>query len=648
MAEDPIIKIEGIERKYVMGDDIEVMALDGVNISIHQGEYVAIMGPSGSGKSTMLNLLGCLDRPTAGSYWLGGEDVAKMDDDSLSDVRGRRIGFIFQSYNLIAQLTVLENIQVPLFYQGKSMAESYDHCVKLANLVGLGERLTHRPNQLSGGQQQRVAIARSLVNDPLMILADEPTGNLDSKTGLEVLDLIDDLNDDGKTIVLVTHDNYVAERAHRVIHMKDGHVDRAVQLGIKTLLLHKLRSGLTMLGIIFGVCSVIAMLAIGEGASFEAQERIKALGSNNIIVRSVKPPEESREQNNTSGRGRGIRYGLTYDDASRVYSTIPGVERVLPMRLIRERIRFFEIELPCQVIGTLSFYPEIVSIDLLKGRFIAHMDEVYKQNVCVLTSSLAQRLFPYHDPLEQTIKIAGVYYRVVGLVREINTPGDRPQSGESEGETLDNNVYIPLSTCKARFGETLVKRTGNTVNSETVQLHEMRIQMKDHSFVESADPQVRTMLSRFHREVDYEITVPLQLLRQAEATKRMFNIVLGSIAAISLIVGGIGIMNIMLANVTERTREIGVRRALGGKKRDIITQFLVETVVLSIGGGLVGVVVGVIVPLVVTASTGMQTIITWWSVALAFSISGAIGVVFGIYPANAAASLDPIEALRHE
>lgn len=226
MASEPIIKIEGIERKYSMGDDIEVMALNGVNIAIHQGEYVAIMGPSGSGKSTMLNLLGCLDRPTGGAYWLGGEDVARMGDDALSDVRGRRIGFIFQSYNLIAQLTVLENIQVPLFYQGKSMQESYDRCVELAELVGLGDRLTHRPNQLSGGQQQRVAIARSLVNDPLMILADEPTGNLDSKTGLEVLDLIDDLNDSGKTIVLVTHDNYVAERAHRVIHMKDGKVDR--------------------------------------------------------------------------------------------------------------------------------------------------------------------------------------------------------------------------------------------------------------------------------------------------------------------------------------------------------------------------------------------------------------------------------------
>jgi putative ABC transport system permease protein len=426
------------------------------------------------------------------------------------------------------------------------------------------------------------------------------------------------------------------------------HFMSTVQLGVKTLMLHKLRSGLTMLGIIFGVCSVIAMLAIGEGASYEAQERIKALGSNNIIVRSVKPPEESREQNNNSGRSRGIRYGLTYDDTARIYSTIPGVERVLPMRLIREKVRFFEMEMPCQVVGTLSFYPEIVKIDMAKGRFISHMDEIYKQNVCVLTTTLAQRLFPYHDPLQQSVKISGVYYKVVGLVREINTPDERPQSGETEGETMENNVYIPLATAKARFGETIVKRTGSTVNSETVQVHEIRVQMKDHTFVESADPQVRTLLSRFHKEIDYEITVPLQLLRQAEATKRMFNIVLGSIAAISLLVGGIGIMNIMLANVTERTREIGVRRALGAKKSDITTQFLVETVVLSVGGGLVGVIVGVLTPLIVTHLTNMQTIITLWSVVLAFGISGAIGVVFGIYPANAAASLDPIEALRHE
>ena len=228
LESDAIIKIEGIEKKYVLGGDNEVLALRGANVTIKKGEYVAIMGPSGSGKSTMLNILGCLDRPTAGAYYLGGDDVATMPDDELSEVRGKRIGFIFQSYNLIAQLTVIENIQVPLSYQGKDLSETYEKCVELANLVGLNDRLEHRPNQLSGGQQQRVAIARSLANDPLMILADEPTGNLDSATGLEVLDMIDRLNADGKTIVLVTHDDDVAERAHRVLHMKDGVIDREV------------------------------------------------------------------------------------------------------------------------------------------------------------------------------------------------------------------------------------------------------------------------------------------------------------------------------------------------------------------------------------------------------------------------------------
>ena len=224
----PIIRLQDLEKVYTLGLENEVRALDGVSLDIQEGSYVAIMGPSGSGKSTMLNLLGCLDRPTAGSYFLGEVDVANMRDDELSRVRGKRIGFIFQSYNLIAQLTVIENIQVPLIYQGADLQETYQRCVELAELVGLGGRLHHRPAQLSGGQQQRVAIARSLVNDPLMILADEPTGNLDSKTGRDVLDLIDRLNADGKTIVLVTHDENVARRAHRVIHMRDGKVERDV------------------------------------------------------------------------------------------------------------------------------------------------------------------------------------------------------------------------------------------------------------------------------------------------------------------------------------------------------------------------------------------------------------------------------------
>ena len=227
-AANAIIRIEGVEKRYVLGGEADVFALRGVNLSITAGSYVAIMGPSGSGKSTMLNILGCLDRPTAGRYWLGGDDVSRMPDDELSAARGRKIGFIFQSYNLIAQLTVIENIQVPLLYQNKSLEAHWAHCLWLAELVGLGQRLNHRPNQLSGGQQQRVAIARALVNDPVMLLADEPTGNLDSRTGAEVLDLIDRLNANGKTIVLVTHDEEVALRAHRVLHMKDGVIDREV------------------------------------------------------------------------------------------------------------------------------------------------------------------------------------------------------------------------------------------------------------------------------------------------------------------------------------------------------------------------------------------------------------------------------------
>jgi putative ABC transport system ATP-binding protein len=228
MPVSPIIRLQRIEKIYALGAEAEVRALRGVDLDVHPGEYVAIMGPSGSGKSTMLNLLGCLDRPTSGSYFLGGTDVARMPDDELSAARGGRIGFIFQSFHLIPQLTVLENIQVPLIYQGRDPREHTESCVRLAGLVGLEKRLHHRPNQLSGGQQQRVAIARSLVNDPLMILADEPTGNLDSRTGLEVLDIIDGLNAQGKTIVLVTHDDKVAARAHRVIHMRDGLIEREV------------------------------------------------------------------------------------------------------------------------------------------------------------------------------------------------------------------------------------------------------------------------------------------------------------------------------------------------------------------------------------------------------------------------------------
>jgi putative ABC transport system permease protein len=419
-----------------------------------------------------------------------------------------------------------------------------------------------------------------------------------------------------------------------------------VRLGVKSLLLHKLRSVLTMLGIIFGVCSVIAMLAIGEGASYEAQEAIKKLGSQNIILRSLKPTDDAKQSG--MGRNLALDYGLTYDDGSRIQSTIPGVVRVLPVRIIRENVRFAQNSVACQILGTLPFYTDIVGVDILRGRFLTEADEINQDNVCVLTVGLAQRLFPYQDPLTQSIKINAFYYRVVGLLREKNLPEQRTQAGKMEGEPLDNNVYIPLSTARTRFGEVLIRRSAGSMEIEKVELHQLTVQMRDVAAVETADPQIKTLLARFHKKNDYEAIVPLQLLRQAEQTKRIFNIVLGSIAAISLLVGGIGIMNIMLATVTERTREIGVRRALGAKRRHITMQFLVETVVLSVGGGLIGVVVGVIAPLVVSHLTTMKTIVTLWSVLLAFGISGAVGIIFGLYPAKAAARLDPIEALRHE
>jgi putative ABC transport system permease protein len=422
-----------------------------------------------------------------------------------------------------------------------------------------------------------------------------------------------------------------------------------VRLGIKSLMLHKLRSALTMLGIIFGVCSVISMLAIGEGASYEAQEAIKKLGSNNILIRSLKPPEQSRQQSGGGGsRGTQLKYGLTYEDGARLQSTIPGVLRVLPMRIIRENVRFSRNEVPCQVIGTLPFYTEVTGAQLIRGRFLCDLDEQHQDNVCVITTGLARRLFPTTDPLQHSLRVDAFYYRVVGVIQERSQPDQRAQAGKMEGQPIDNNLYIPLSTSRTRFGEVLIRRSAGSFEAEEVQLHQITVQMKDLASVETADPQIQTLLQHFHDQNDFETTVPLQLLRSAERTKAIFNIVLGSIAAISLLVGGIGIMNIMLATVTERTREIGVRRALGAKRRDITRQFLVETVVLSIGGGLIGVAVGVATPLLVSRLTDMKTIITVWSVLLAFGISGAVGIVFGLYPARAAARLDPIEALRHE
>ena len=413
-----------------------------------------------------------------------------------------------------------------------------------------------------------------------------------------------------------------------------------VRLGLKSLMLHKLRSALTALGIVFGVCSVIAMLSIGEGASQEAQETIRLLGTNNIIVRSVKPPEETAAN---TARSSVNQYGLTYRDMGLIAETIPSVEMVAPMRDLRGDVRYLSKRFDARIIGTVPDYPRLIGWPLAAGRFISAVDEKFAANVCVLCGKVARELFGYLEPLGKDVKIGGDYYRVVGLM----APRGGAEGGSVEAD-LDRDVYIPFNAARKRFGEVTVKVRSGSYEFEKVEVHQANVHVRDVEEVLSAAQAVKAILMKTHKKSDYEMTVPLELLRQAEHTKRIFNIVLGSIAGISLLVGGIGIMNIMLATITERTREIGIRRALGAKKRDITLQFLVETIVLSGFGGILGIGLGIMIPDLVTRFSDMQTVVTVHSLVLAFGVSGATGVLFGLYPAWRAANMDPIEALRHE
>ncbi len=420
---------------------------------------------------------------------------------------------------------------------------------------------------------------------------------------------------------------------------------RVIHLGIKSLMLHKMRSLLTMLGIIFGVCSVIAMLAIGEGASYEAQEAIRALGSRNIIIRSVPPPKGQTTAD--AVQTYTANYGLKLADIKLLEETLdPRITATLAKRRYRMSVRVGRVEVPGTVWGTQPNHLRMSQMELLAGRFLLPTDD--RDNVCVITDSMAAKLFPISDPLQGEIKFNNrQVFRVVGVVRETAAASARAPGQDFAGQALDANLYIPLASAHARLGVLFTEQSSGSRIRERVELHELVVELANVDQVEATVPAIRAALKTSHKKMDYEIIVPLELLRQAEATKRIFNIVLGSIAGISLIVGGIGIMNIMLATVTERTREIGIRRALGAQKGQIITQFLVETVVLSIAGGLVGVVLGVALPFAVEHFAEMKTIVTLPAVLLAFGISAVVGVIFGVYPARRAAELDPIEALRH-
>ncbi len=428
--------------------------------------------------------------------------------------------------------------------------------------------------------------------------------------------------------------------------MTAARLRRTVRLGFKSLWLHRLRSLLTVLGIVFGVCSVIAMLAIGEGASYQAQENIKSLGSQNIILRSVKPPEDQKVTDKGS-QNYVMQYGVTYNDVKNIRSTIPGVTVVMPARLIREYAWHISRRVDCEMVGTVPWYPEMRNHRVAQGRFFTETDMEGRANVCVLGAEMVDALFPLESPLGQHVRVGGNYYQVIGVMepRGADVKSDEKQDAS---KTSGKYMFIPLETIKLRYGEVLMRRRTGSFEAERVQLHEVTVKVQSLEDVASVAEAIKQTLEHNHKKKDYDIVVPLELLKRAEDTKRLFNIVLGSIAAISLLVGGIGIMNIMLASVTERTREIGIRRALGARRHDIVLQFLVETVLLAGAGGLIGVLLGVAIPFIVTWSAGMKTIVTLWSPLLAFTISALVGVVFGIYPALRAAQMDPVEALRHE
>jgi macrolide transport system ATP-binding/permease protein len=703
------LRLVGLEKTYELPGGEPVPVLKGLNLEVPEGDYVAIMGPSGSGKSTLLNLLGCLDQATGGLFELGGQDVSGFTDDQLADIRATRLGFVFQSYNLIPQLTVQENIETPLFYSGLLTPESQARCHSLANKVGLGDRLGHRPPQLSGGQQQRAGIARALVNEPQYILADEPTGNLDTVTTGEILLLLDELNEAGKTIMLVTHEEDVARRARRIVRLRDGiivsderlrPVDpapssrgnhsvspaepggasaitqtqkllrtivpesarwwpqmlRTITLGLRSLGLHPLRSFLTILGIFIGVGAVIWLLAIGEGISAQAQKQIASLGANNLISSSIQPPA-------TTSSRRPTPYGVTQHDLGLLRAAIPQLAAAVPMReQTRRELAYEGRKVFGRSIGTTPEYGSLHHLRLAKGRFLSSADEKNLAKVAVIAPELARELFRYDDPIGRSFHVSTDYYEVIGVLSDGVSAAALP-TASSGGPPTDSSrdVYIPLSTLIATNRDYLARNEdGDPIYTS------LTLSLTHVGYILDAAAIVRQTLKKSHPQNDYALTVPLELLEQARQTRLLFIAFMGLIAAISLLVGGIGIMNIMLATVTERTREIGIRRALGAQQRDITRQFLVETAVLSAAGGVTGLLAGLLCPPVFRVllwalekffPTAMQTlpetvrgmtpIIVGWSLPLAAGIALAIGILFGLYPARRAAAMDPIQALRH-
>jgi macrolide transport system ATP-binding/permease protein len=654
-ATTPLIELSDIHKTFFTGEDIRVDALRGISLSIYPGEFVAIMGASGSGKSTLMNLLGCLDHPSSGTYLFAGHDVSVLDSDSLAWLRREAFGFVFQSYNLLPTATAEENVEIPAIYAGLGHAERRARAETLLNTLGLGDRLTHRPSQLSGGQQQRVSIARALMNGGKVILADEPTGALDSKSGAEVMALLKDLAREGHTVILITHDPNVAAHANRVIELKDGEVvkdsgvvgtarltarsainlaglerspwratlfaglDESLKMAMRSLKTNIFRTVLTLLGIVIGVGSVVAMLAIGEGSKQEVIAQIGQMGTNLLSVRP--------QFRNARGYNGPIAT-LTPEDAKAIAATVPNVRTVMPDIQGDNIVRYGDIDYQTTVTATTDVLTATRSWPVARGFFFTTKEETDYATVAVLGETVREALFPDdEDPIGKYILIKNVPFQVIGVMT--------PKGATSGGNDTDDVVFVPLTTGMLRvFGQRFVRTITIAVN--------------DLDQMDAVQANVMALLKQRHNgATDFRVRNMADLIQTATAAQNTMTMLLGSLAAISLLVGGIGIMNIMLVSVTERTREIGIRMATGARQRDILQQFLSEAVAVSAIGGIVGIAGGIATGLIIR-SFGTPAAFTPTPMILAFCCAAATGLIFGFAPARKAAKLDPVVALANE
>jgi macrolide transport system ATP-binding/permease protein len=641
-----LLRLNDIKKHYMMGDTL-VKALDGVSLEIHQGEFVAIMGQSGSGKSTLMNILGCLDRPSEGSYIIDGQDVSSLEKDELSDLRRNLFGFVFQRYNLLATATAAENVEIPAVYAGMPKSKRHERATELLTQLGLSDRIHNRPSQLSGGQQQRVAIARALMNNPAVILADEPTGALDSATGEEVMALLKDLHTQGRTVILITHDKNVARHADRVIRIQDGliqddpqtinlieapaltaakkpvaryqnifqEITESSKTALRALRVNLFRTSLTLLGIIIGVAAVITMLAVGNGSKQDVLNQISAMGTNLLSVRPGAP----------GIRGAGDVATMVPGDADAILQ-LPNITAVLPERNTRATARFGNRDYMTTIQGLGASLPQVREWSVAKGNFFSDQDLRSYAPVAVLGQTVVDRLFPSGvDPVGQFILIKNVPFEIIGIMS---------RKGATWGMDQDDAVFIPLTTGLIRiFGQ-------NYISGITVLIDDLAL-------LEQTQKAITDLLIERHRTEDFSIRNMASILDTVTTAQNALTILLGTVAAISLLVGGIGVMNIMLVSVTERTREIGIRMATGARMRDILIQFNTEAAVVCIVGGVIGIILGVSIGLALQAF-GVSIVFSLAPSLLAFSCAFFTGVIFGYLPARQAARLDPVIALSSE